>query len=63
MAPEVMTLNEQGTYTAKADLWSVGFVYYQMLFGEYPFFGLTPTEILNNIKIKSGNLVFPRYIS
>lgn len=63
MAPEVMMLNEQGSYTAKADLWSVGFVYYQMLFGEYPFFGLTPTEILQNIKQKSGNLSFPRPVS
>lgn len=64
MAPELY-LGEPNliSYTSKADLWSIGFIYYQMLFGEYPFYGLTPSEIGNDIRAKSGNLKFPSAIS
>ena len=63
MAPELLSSNGESSYTGKADLWSVGFVYYQMLFGEIPFFGLSPNEIFAAIKKKSGKLTFPREIS
>ena len=63
MAPELLTSDGQNLYTAKADLWSIGFVYYQMLFGEYPFFGLSPSEIHADIRNKSGNLQFKFPIS
>lgn len=64
MAPELY-LTESGSvaYTSKADLWSIGFIYYQLLFGEYPFYGLTPHEIGNDIRAKSGNLKFRSPIS
>ena len=38
MAPEL--LRDQ-KYGMQADIWSVGVVYYQMLYGRYPFFGMS----------------------
>ncbi len=35
MAPEI--INKQGKYTSKADLWSIGICFYQLLFGKIPF--------------------------
>jgi serine/threonine protein kinase len=63
MAPELFVNNPNSTYTSKADLWSIGFIYYQLLFGEYPFYGLSPNEIANDIRLKSGNLKFKTAIS
>ena len=63
MAPELLTNDIKVSYTAKADLWSMGFIYYQMLFGDYPFYGLTPNEIGQDIRQKSGNLPFKHQIS
>jgi len=36
MAPEVMRLEP---YDFKVDIWSLGVVFYQLLFGDYPFRG------------------------
>ena len=56
--------SENSTYNAKADLWSVGVVYYQLLFGETPFFGFTMPDLIKDIRKKAnGNLNFPRPIS
>ena len=63
MAPELFMDNLSQGYTSKADLWSIGFIYYQILFGEYPFHGLTPNEIACDIRAKSGNLKFSTPIS
>ena len=63
MAPELLCSDGQNTYTGKADLWSVGFVYYQMLFGKPPFFGLSPNEIFMDIRSKQNRLDFPHEIS
>ena len=64
MAPELLMINgdddDPQFYCSKADLWSVGFVFYQILYGDPPFFGLSPNEIFNDIKRKSGNLDFPK---
>jgi serine/threonine protein kinase len=47
MAPEVL---EERPYGFEADIWSLGVVYYQMLYGKYPFVGVRHTEILKKIK-------------
>jgi hypothetical protein len=49
MAPEIFEMQE---YDAKADLWSVGCIYYEMLVGCPPFKGLNPKELFQNIKTK-----------
>lgn len=51
-APELL-FNEDGKpYTSKADLWSIGCVYYEMLFGEPPFNGMSIPGLKGDIKRK-----------
>lgn len=55
MAPEIMQMQK---YDAKADLWSVGAILYQLVTGKTPFTGNNQIQLLNNI-IKSTELHFP----
>lgn len=60
MAPEVMDKNNTEGYDAKADLWSLGVVFYQILFKRHPFEANTLQELVQAIREKSGeNLSFP----
>jgi serine/threonine-protein kinase ULK/ATG1 len=34
----------------EADLWSIGVVYYQMIYGKYPYLGMNDYDILKKIK-------------
>jgi serine/threonine protein kinase len=65
MAPELLFVNdEEVIYNSKADLWSIGIVFYQLLFGEPPFWGLSVPELTASIKQNSGaNLKFPKPVS
>lgn len=57
MAPELHM--EKTSYNNKADLWSIGVVFFEMLYGDNPFFGLNIQEIMSKIRAKSGpNLKF-----
>lgn len=47
MAPEL--LKEQ-KYGMEADIWSVGVVYYQLLYGKYPYMGFNDLDILKKIE-------------
>jgi serine/threonine protein kinase len=47
MAPEV---HQERAYGRKADIWSVGVVFYQLIYGDYPFKGISDHDILNKIK-------------
>eukprot|EP00210_Caulerpa_lentillifera_P005787 g5533.t1 len=47
MAPEVLQLKK---YDARADLWSVGVIMYEMLVGRTPFEGQTYVHLLKNIE-------------
>lgn len=46
MAPEV---HQEKSYGRKADIWSIGIVFYQLIYGEYPFKGFSDFEIYKNI--------------
>jgi serine/threonine protein kinase len=54
MAPEV--LNHQ-PYTAKCDIWSLGVIIYQMIFGEYPFLPKSRVELIDYVN--NQNIKFP----
>ncbi|CAH8265103.1 unnamed protein product [Arabidopsis lyrata] len=55
MAPEIMQLQK---YDAKADLWSVGAILFQLVTGRTPFTGNSQIQLLQNI-IRSTGLHFP----
>lgn len=55
MAPEIMQLQK---YDAKADLWSVGTILYQLVTGKTPFNGNNQIQLLQNI-MKATELRFP----
>ncbi len=47
MAPEVL---EETPYGFQADIWSIGVVFYQMLYKKYPYDGKNNFELIRNIK-------------
>ena len=49
MAPEIL---QSRRYNAKADLWSVGTILYEMLCGRPPFNGTSQMDLLRNIQTK-----------
>ncbi|XP_016473571.2 serine/threonine-protein kinase ATG1c-like isoform X1 [Nicotiana tabacum] len=55
MAPEIMQLQK---YDAKADLWSVGAILFQLVTGKTPFSGNNQIQLLQNI-VNSTKLQFP----
>lgn len=58
MAPE-MLLGNGGEYTNKTDLWSIGIVFYQLLFGRIPFDVRNYDELKEKVQTQSGaNLRF-----
>lgn len=48
MAPEILKSNK--FYDNKTDLWSLGVVFYKLLYGNYPFKGKTETNLIYNIE-------------
>lgn len=63
MAPELIESMGEIDYDSKCDLWSIGVVYYQMLFNELPYFGFTPNEIYARISQMEKAMVFPTQVS
>ncbi|GLJ55411.1 hypothetical protein SUGI_1189660 [Cryptomeria japonica] len=55
MAPEIMQFQK---YNAKADLWSVGAILFQLVTGVPPYSGNSQLQLLQNI-LKSNELYFP----
>lgn len=49
MAPEVLNNQE---YNSKADIWSIGTCFYELLFGKPPFMAASMVELLKNIQSK-----------
>lgn len=65
MAPEILySTGDKLAYNSKADLWSIGVVFYQILFGKPPFWGKNVAELKRNILENCGpNTKFPKPIS
>lgn len=65
MAPELLfEEDDRVKYDSKADIWSIGVVFYQMLFKDPPFFGMSVSELIRDIrKVTAKPLVFPRKVS
>lgn len=57
MAPEVLNNSE---YDNKADIWSIGTVFFELLYGKPPYTASNIVELLKNIQTKP--LVFPKNI-
>ena len=63
MAPELL-MSKESSYTNKADLWSIGVVFYQLLFGKNPFDSKNYQELKNKVRTQSGDrLIFPQIMS
>ena len=62
MAPELLDDRNHRSYDSKIDIWSVGVVLYQLLFGQKPFTGKSRAQLLQCIKRKVGfnRLELPR---
>lgn len=50
MAPQI--LNKQ-TYTNKSDLWSIGLIFYEMIYGHTPWPANNELQLLNNIMTRA----------
>lgn len=49
MAPEILLKH---SYNPSADLWSIGVILYECIFGRAPYSSKTLDELLNRIKVK-----------
>lgn len=45
MSPQLHFFDEKGQYTSKTDIWSLGVIFYEVLFGKTPWEGSNYTEI------------------
>ena len=60
MAPELLNAGTYCKYTNKADLWSIGVCFFQMIFGKPPWDAKNMADLQNKVKTQSGsNLIIP----
>ena len=57
MAPEIL---RHERYDAKADLWSIGSILYELIFGRPPFSGPNPMQLLATIENSPKRIVLPK---
>lgn len=61
MAPELLNSNGKVSYTNKADLWSIGVCFFQMIFGKVPWDAKNLKDLKRLVKVQSGvNLAYPK---
>ena len=60
MAPEILGYQK---YDAKADLWSVGTILYELLVGRPPFTGMNPMQLLRNIERSDAKIPVRFFVS
>ena len=66
MAPEMLRSGPRSkvNYSSKVDLWSIGCLFFEILFGDTPFHYKSTPQLLDDVKKRGGkNLVFPRTVS
>jgi serine/threonine-protein kinase ULK2 len=56
MAPQVLGRKQ---YTTKCDIWSIGVIFYEMLFHDVPWKGRDEQDLLKNIQVKPLNMNKP----
>jgi serine/threonine protein kinase len=56
MAPEILESTGSQPYCSKADLWSIGVVYYNMVTGSYPFLGKNVPSLQQDIMRKHDKI-------
>lgn len=59
IAPEMFTTRSSelgGIMNDKLDVFSIGVIFYNLIFGEFPFEGATEQEVINNNKLGNLNL-------
>ncbi|EGR34357.1 protein kinase domain protein [Ichthyophthirius multifiliis] len=49
MSPQILA---EENFSSKCDIWSLGMMFYELLYGRTPWTGKTPSELLENIKKK-----------
>ncbi len=57
MSPELL-LNKNAPYTNKSDIWSIGVVFYQLIYGKLPFPALTLDELKDKVIRYSGSRLY-----
>jgi serine/threonine-protein kinase ULK/ATG1 len=58
MAPELLNGGSDVRYTNKADLWSVGVCFYQMIFGKPPWNAMNIADLQHKVKTRSGDQLY-----
>jgi serine/threonine protein kinase len=53
MSPQILNKSQ---YTTKSDIWSLGFILYEILTGTYPWMGVTEANLFKNITTRPLNL-------
>jgi serine/threonine-protein kinase ULK/ATG1 len=60
MAPELLNGGNNVRYTNKADLWSIGVCFFNMIYGKPPWNASSMADLQNKVRTQSGkNTIFP----
>jgi tousled-like kinase len=62
LPPECFEMDKKAVISPKVDVWSIGVIYYEMIFGEKPFGNqMSQMRILNEgIMLKANSVNFPQ---
>ena len=58
MAPEIMMAGSKSSYDSRVDIWSIGVVFYNLLYGDVPWQVETQDQLKEQITMASGESLF-----